>query len=193
MLPLPTRHHMPEGCARTTHERRHVHLHDARPVVVAGFENAAAMRNAGIVDEDIQAAERRQRRGDQAIRKSRLDDVARQKSPTQFARERRACRAVAARQHQLRARGRQLPCDGAADARRCAGNQRGSPLQHGCFRSSKLVALPPLCSRRSNLCKAPHEVRRGAALARVPVGSAKSVPEGGSLRSVYFYIIIKTI
>ena len=93
------------------------------------------MRDTGIVDEDVEAPERRQRRGDQAIRKSRLDDVARQKSPAQFARERSACRAVAARQHHIRARRCELPCNGAADARRRAGNQRGFSLQHGCFRS----------------------------------------------------------
>jgi hypothetical protein len=56
-----------------------------------------------------------------------------------------------------------------------------------------LVAVLPLFSRCRNLCKAPHEVRRGAALAMVPVGSAKLAPECGSLRSVSFYIIIKTI
>jgi hypothetical protein len=50
-----------------------------------------------------------------------------------------------------------------------------------------------LCSRCRNLCKAPPEVRRGAALAMLPVGSAKLIAADGSLRSVYFYIIIKTI
>jgi hypothetical protein len=57
----------------------------------------------------------------------------------------------------------------------------------------QMAALLPLCSRCRNLCKAPHEVRRGAAFAMVSVGSAKPVAENGSLRSVSFYIIIKTI
>jgi hypothetical protein len=57
----------------------------------------------------------------------------------------------------------------------------------------QMAAVPPLCSRCRNLCKAPPEVRRGAALAMLPVGSAKLIAADGSLRSVSFYIIIKTI
>jgi hypothetical protein len=40
----------------------------------------------------------------------------------------------------------------------------------------QMAAVPPLCSRCRNLCKAPREVRRGAALAMLPVGSAKFGP-----------------
>jgi hypothetical protein len=44
-----------------------------------------------------------------------------------------------------------------------------------------------------SLCKAPQEIRRGAAPAKEPVASAKNRSRKASLPSVYFYIIIKTI
>ncbi len=87
------------------------------------------MRDAGIIDEDVQAAEGRQCLGYQAIGKGGIGDVARNESGSQFVRERRTGGLIAARQHQLRARRRDLPRDGATDARCRTGHQRNFSFQ----------------------------------------------------------------
>jgi hypothetical protein len=134
-------HHVPEGRPRTTHERRHVHLHDARPILVAGVENTAAMGDTGIVDEDVEAAEDRQCLGNQAIGKGWVGDVAREKARAQFIGERRAGGLIAARQHQLSARGRDLPGYGAANPRRRSCHQCSFSRQ---FSQDALLAGCPL-------------------------------------------------
>jgi hypothetical protein len=114
---------VPESRARTAHERRHIHVHHARPIIVAGFENTAAVGDAGIVDEDVQATEVRQCLGSHAIGKGGVGDVARKKSGAKFVCERRAGRLIAARQHQCRARGCDFSGYGETDTRGRAGNQ----------------------------------------------------------------------
>jgi hypothetical protein len=61
------------------------------------------------------------------------------------------------------------------------------------------VSVPPMAavlalfSRCRNLCKAPHEVRRGAAARRDARWERATGPAKRPLPSVSFYIIIKTI
>jgi hypothetical protein len=56
-----------------------------------------------------------------------------------------------------------------------------------------MAVVLPLFSRCRNLCKAPHEVRRGAAPRRGARWERAIGPAKPPLLSVPFYIIIKTI
>ena len=58
MLPLPALNHVPQRRPRTAHRRADVHLHHPRPFLVGGFQNTAAMSHAGIIDQDVEPAER---------------------------------------------------------------------------------------------------------------------------------------
>jgi hypothetical protein len=74
-ITLPRTDHVPQGSARAPHQRGHIRVHHSHPRRIVGVQKGASMGDAGIVHQDIEAAEGRERVRDQPIGKTGIGDI----------------------------------------------------------------------------------------------------------------------